>query len=153
MRYIRREDDSQGCIFCDAPKHEDNAENLIVHRGDLAYVILNRYPYTSGHVMVIPFAHASTLHDLDEKTLSEIMSLTRTAMRVIEKVYKPDGFNYGANLGVVAGAGIANHLHFHIVPRWGGDTNFMTSISTTRVLPEDLCETFEQLTAAWPKDS
>ena len=150
MEYIRREDPPDGCIFCDAPKHEDNAENLIVHRGKRSFVILNRYPYTSGHVMVIPFAHVSTMHDLPEETIMEMMSLTRTAMSVIEKVYHPDGFNFGANLGVEAGAGIANHVHFHIVPRWGGDTNFMTAISATRVLPEELCETYARIAAAWP---
>ena len=153
MEYIRREDDPHGCIFCDAPKQDDNAENLIVHRGESAYVILNRYPYTSGHVMVIPYIHVSTMEELDNPTGLEIMNLTKTAMRVIKEIYKPDGFNFGANLGIVAGAGIANHIHFHIVPRWGGDTNFMTAVSGTRVLPESLCDTFERLRTAWPKGS
>jgi ATP adenylyltransferase len=153
MEYIRREDPPDGCIFCDAPQHEDSVENLIVHRGKHAYVILNRYPYTSGHVMVIPFDHISTMDALPEETVSEMMSLTRTAMRVIAEIYNPEGFNFGANLGVVAGAGIANHIHFHIVPRWGGDTNFMTAISATRVLPEELGETYARISAAWPAAS
>ena len=96
MEYIRREDPPEGCIFCDAPKHEDNAENLIVHRGKNAFVILNRYPYTSGHVMVIPFAHVSTMLDLPEDTTTEMMALTRSAMRVLEKVYHPDGSSRNA---------------------------------------------------------
>jgi ATP adenylyltransferase len=129
MNYIGRQKAPRGCIFCKAVGKKDGVENLIVMRGKLAFVILNRYPYTSGHVMVVPYAHATA----------------------INKVYKPEGFNIGANLGAVAGAGITNHIHFHVVPRWGGDTNFMTTVSSSRVLPENLCDTFQRLKDAWPK--
>jgi ATP adenylyltransferase len=151
MKYIGRQKTPRGCIFCSALKKEDGADNLIVTRGKLAFVILNRYPYTSGHLMVVPYTHVRTMEELDESSLSEVMILIRRAIATINSVYKPEGFNIGANLGTVAGAGIANHIHFHVVPRWGGDTNFMTSVSGTRVLPEDLGDTYQRLKDAWPK--
>ena len=151
MQYIRKHHTLKGCFFCNAIKMEDGAENLIVTRSKHAFVILNRYPYTSGHVMVVPFAHVSTLGELDNNTMLDVMMLTKQSMDAISKVYKPEGFNIGANLGAVAGAGIADHVHFHIVPRWGGDTNFMTAVGEARVLPEDLCDTLENLKKAWPK--
>jgi ATP adenylyltransferase len=114
-------------------------------------VILNRYPYTSGHVMVVPYLHVGTLAELDKGTLGEMTELIQQAIKTITKVYEPEGFNIGANLGAVAGAGVADHLHVHIVPRWAGDTNFMTSVADVRVLPEDLSETLERLKAAWPR--
>jgi ATP adenylyltransferase len=151
MKYIGRQKAPRGCIFCNALGKVDGVENLIVMRGKLSFVILNRYPYTSGHLMVVPFTHASTMDELDDASLSEVMCLIRQAIAAINSVYKPEGFNIGANLGAVAGAGIANHIHFHVVPRWGGDTNFMTSVSGTRVLPEELCDTFQRIKLAWPK--
>lgn len=151
MTYISSTEKKKGCIFCDALDKEDGAENLIILRGEKAYVILNRYPYTSGHVMVVPYAHAGTLEELDGETMLETMALIKQAITAINTEYKPEGFNIGANLGAVAGAGIANHVHFHVVPRWGGDTNFMTSVGGTRVLPEDLCDTYQRLKDAWPK--
>ena len=151
MEYIRRSSKSTGCIFCNALKH-DSDEYLIVKREPTAFVILNRYPYTSGHVMVVPCTHVPNLDDLDQQTILDIFNLTNTAMHVIEKVYKPDGFNLGANIGSKAGAGIADHVHFHIVPRWAGDTNFMTTVGEARVLPEDLCETYQHLKDNWPED-
>jgi ATP adenylyltransferase len=150
MKYISRQKMPRGCIFCNALKKEDGVDNLIVIRSELAFVILNRYPYTSGHLMVVPNIHASTMEDLDSKSLSEVMELIRQSITAINTVYKPEGYNIGANLGAVAGAGIANHIHFHVVPRWGGDTNFMTSISATRVLPDDLCDTYRRLKEVWP---
>jgi ATP adenylyltransferase len=131
---------------------EDGTENLIVKRGAQAFAILNRYPYTSGHVMVVPYLHAGTLDELDESICNDMMRLVRQAITAIGTVYKPDGFNVGANLGAAAGAGIAQHVHFHVVPRWSGDTNFMTSVGSVRVLPEDLCETYQRLKDAWPAD-
>jgi ATP adenylyltransferase len=151
MTYISRTKKEKGCIFCDATDKEDGVENLIVLRGQRSFVILNRYPYTSGHVMVVPYDHVSTLEELDGETVMECMALTKQAIQAIGKVYKPEGFNIGANLGAVAGAGITNHIHFHVVPRWGGDTNFMTAVGGTRVLPEDLCDTLSRLKEAWPK--
>jgi ATP adenylyltransferase len=151
MKYIRDHNTPKGCIFCNAMKMDDGAENLIVTRSKLAFVILNRYPYTSGHVMVVPYLHVGTLAELDKGTLGEMTELIQQAIKTITKVYEPEGFNIGANLGAVAGAGVADHLHVHIVPRWAGDTNFMTSVADVRVLPEDLSETLERLKAAWPR--
>ncbi len=149
MKYIRDHQAPKGCIFCNAVKLQDGVENLIVKRGRNAFVILNRYPYTSGHVMVVPYLHVGTLAELDQAVTTEIMDLIQQSITVINTVYKPEGYNIGANLGAVAGAGIAEHVHFHVVPRWGGDTNFMTSVGEARVLPEDLCETLERLRDAW----
>jgi len=151
MKYIRRQKTPKGCVFCDAAQKEDGEDNLIVARGKRAFVILNRYPYTSGHIMIVPFDHVGTFEELDEETCAEVMYLIRQGISALDRVYKPDGYNMGANLGASAGAGIKNHIHFHLVPRWGGDTNYMTSIGGTRVLPEDLNETFKQLNNAWPK--
>ena len=149
MNYISRTDKPDGCIFCDACACRDGEENLVVHRGELAFVILNRYPYTSGHVMVVPYAHLPSLVSLDAATLGEIMQLINQGLRTIEKLYHPHGFNVGANIGTVAGAGVADHVHFHIVPRWSGDTNFMTTVGAARVLPEDLNQTFQRLKDGW----
>jgi ATP adenylyltransferase len=150
MKYMRSNNSPDGCIFCDAAAKEDGIENLIVTRSQHAFVILNRYPYTSGHVMVVPYAHAGAMGELDKETLADVMSLIQQAIAAINKVYKPEGFNIGANLGAVAGAGIANHIHFHVVPRWAGDTNFMTSVGEARVIPEDLDDTLQHLKNAWP---
>ena len=151
MKYIRRQKTPKGCVFCDAVQKEDGESNLIVARGKCAFVILNRYPYTSGHIMIVPLEHIGSFEKMDEETSAEVMRLIRQGITTLDKVYKPDGYNMGANLGASAGAGIANHVHFHLVPRWDGDTNFMTSIGETRVLPEDLSETFKQIKDAWPK--
>ena len=151
MKYIRSNDNPPGCIFCEAVKKKvDNSDNLIVTRSSLAFVILNRYPYTSGHVMVVPYAHVGTMNELDKETLADMMDLVQQSMLAINTVYKPEGYNIGANLGAVAGAGIADHVHFHVVPRWAGDTNFMTAVSAARVIPEDLSETLQLLKDNWP---
>jgi ATP adenylyltransferase len=133
------------CIFCDAALSTADQENLIIYRGQLAFVILNRYPYTSGHLMIAPFAHVSRLAQTDVATTDEIMILARRAEVVIEDAYHPDGLNLGMNLGEAAGAGIEQHIHMHVLPRWRGDANFMTSVSNTRVIPESLDETFAKL--------
>ena len=151
MKYIRRQKTPKGCVFCDALQKEGGEDNLIVARGERAFVILNRYPYTSGHIMIVPFDHVGTFEKMDEETCVEVMRLIRQGISALDRVYKPDGYNMGANLGASAGAGIKNHIHFHLVPRWNGDTNYMTSIGGTRVLPEDLSETLERLKDAWPK--
>ena len=151
MSYIQDHQTENGCVFCHAQSIEDGLENQIVHRGVNAYVILNRYPYTSGHLMVLPFEHQPNLDDLSLETRNEIMELVSTGMQVLREVYGAQGFNLGANLGVAAGAGIPKHFHFHIVPRWEGDTNFMTSIGETRVVPEALEKTYQRIVSAWKR--
>lgn len=136
------------CIFCAALAQKNDAETLIVHRAAKNFVILNRYPYTSGHVMVVPYAHVADLVECDAETLNEMMALARRVEQVIQKTYKPDGMNLGINLGRAAGAGVTGHLHMHILPRWFGDTNFMTVVGETRVQPEDLHVTFDRLRKA-----
>lgn len=150
MQYIQNHTKSEGCVFCLAAQMEDSPENLIVHRGEHSFVILNRYPYTSGHLMVVPYAHVNTLEALPPEARAEMMELVTQAMSVLRKIYNPQAFNVGANIGEAAGAGIAAHVHMHIVPRWSGDTNFMSTLAETRVLPEALEETFARVRAAWP---
>ncbi|MEW6181067.1 MAG: HIT domain-containing protein [Chloroflexota bacterium] len=149
MKYILGNEKGNQCVFCAAAQQEDGHENLIIARGEHAFVILNRFPYTSGHIMVVPYAHQPSLPDLDEPTRREIIELLNRGLLVLQAVYKPEGFNVGANIGGVAGAGIAEHFHFHIVPRWAGDTNFMSTLAGTRVLPEALEDTFQRIRQGW----
>ena len=149
MAYIEKEKEETACVFCSAQNEPDGAENLIVYRGQRAFVILNRYPYTSGHLMVVPNTHQPSLEDLDPDIRGEMMELATDCVRVLRKVYQPEGFNIGINLGVPAGAGIADHVHLHVVPRWMGDTNFMSSLGKTRVLPEMLEDTYGRVEEAW----
>ena len=135
------------CIFCELPKLSD-PEARIVYRGKSCYIILNSYPYTSGHVMVVPFAHLDELQKLPEAAANEMMALSQKMEGVLRQAYAPDGINLGMNLGRAAGAGVAGHLHMHILPRWVGDTNFMTVTGETRVLPEALEETYKKLKKA-----
>ena len=151
MRYITNHETSPECVFCEAARQEDGPANLIVARGDHAYIIMNRYPYTSGHVMVVPYAHQASFEQLDGESRAEIMELLARVMQVVRAVYAPEGFNVGANIGSAAGAGIADHVHFHVVPRWGGDTNFMSSLASTRVLPETLEDTYQRIYRQWYK--
>lgn len=141
----------EACIFCDKPRADEDEANLIVHRGRHCFVILNLYPYNNGHLMVVPYAHVGTLEDLAPEAAAEMMTLAQTAVRVLREMYRPQGFNLGINLGASAGAGIAAHVHLHVVPRWSGDTNFMTVTGETRVIPEDLGETWARMQATWPK--
>ncbi|MDR3708269.1 MAG: HIT domain-containing protein [Capsulimonadaceae bacterium] len=138
-----------GCIFCDKPAQAIDAENLIVHRGERAFVLMNLYPYNNGHLMIAPYKHTSTLGELGEETMLEIMTLTVAAQQALGRAFGPHGYNIGMNLGRVAGAGIADHLHLHIVPRWNGDSNFMTVTGETRVLPEGLESTYQKILNAW----
>ena len=131
----------------------DDEETLIVHRAKSNYVILNRYPYTTGHLMVVPFKHTDSLQGIDEDTAQELFSLVRVSDRHLREVYNPKGVNLGMNLGEAAGAGIAEHIHMHILPRWIGDANFLTVIGETRILPEDLSETYRKLKALWNRRS
>lgn len=149
MKYIMQHKHNPDCIFCTGPAEPDGPENLIIHRGEHAYVMLNRYPYTSGHLMVVPFLHQPSLEGLEPAILTELMGLLTHAMGVLRRVYHPEGFNMGANIGAAAGAGIAGHVHVHLVPRWSGDTNFMSAVGDARVVPEDLQETFQRLRSAW----
>jgi ATP adenylyltransferase len=142
-----------GCVFCRIlagdPQHDNDEDNLIVHRGDTAFVVLNRYPYTSGHLMVLPYRHVAMLDELTDSEHIEIWNLVRTAANTITRAYQPEGLNVGANLGRAAGAGVPGHLHVHALPRWNGDTNFMTSIGETRVVPEALSKTYARIMQAW----
>lgn len=149
MKYIQGNQKNNQCVFCVAPQQEDGHENLIIARGEHAFVILNRFPYTSGHIMVVPYDHRPNLPDLDQSTRVEMIELLNRGLQVLQTVYKPEGFNLGANIGSVAGAGIAEHFHFHIVPRWAGDTNFMSTLSGTRVLPEALEDSFRRIREGW----
>lgn len=134
-----------GCIFCIAASSENRRETLTLYRGANALVMLNRYPYTNGHLMVAPIAHQARLFDSTDDALSALIGLTAEAQRILSDVYHPDGFNVGMNFGTVAGAGVADHYHMHVVPRWGGDSNFMTVTARTRLVPEELDVTFDKL--------
>lgn len=149
MEYIMDHAPMKDCIFCQAVLEADDAANLVLFRGERAFVILNRYPYTSGHLMIVPYDHFPSITDLEPATRTEMMELLCRAEEVVGHVYHPDGFNLGANIGDVAGAGVPGHVHFHVVPRWAADANFMTSIGETRVLPEDLGRTFQRLKDGW----
>jgi len=149
MKYIEAHNKESGCVFCNAQARADSAENLIAFRGEKSYVILNRYPYTSGHLMVIPFTHVSNLEELDFETRAEMMELTSRCTTVLREIYRTQSFNVGINIGEAAGAGVLGHVHIHIVPRWAGDTNFMSSVGETRVLPEALEDTYQRVQQAF----
>ncbi|KAA1376136.1 HIT family protein [Aeromicrobium fastidiosum] len=143
--------DAVDCPFCRIPSMDD-AEGLIVHRGTYAYAVLNLYPYNAGHLLVCPYRHVADYTELDDDETVEVAAMTKTAMRVMRTVTSPHGFNLGMNQGGVAGAGIAAHLHQHVVPRWGGDANFLPVIGQTKTMPQLLGDTREMLAAAWPQD-
>ena len=148
MKYLTStHKDTAGCIFCallnDAP--ENDRENFVVYRGDTVFAVMNIYPYNSGHLMVLPYAHVATLSDIPYETQAEMMGLTTYFTELLSELMQPQGFNIGLNIGQAAGAGIENHLHLHIVPRWQGDSNFMPVIGETRVLPEELADTYDKI--------
>jgi ATP adenylyltransferase len=147
LEYLKGEKSSD-CIFCSKPALPDD-EAFIVHRGTRCYVILNAFPYTNGHVMVAPFEHVGDLRRLQADASAELMALTQRSLEAIERVYGAEGFNLGMNLGDVAGAGFAGHVHMHVVPRWKGDTNFMPVVGDTRVMPEALPDSWSKLRAAF----
>ncbi|MGA2112856.1 MAG: HIT domain-containing protein [Anaerolineales bacterium] len=153
MQYIENHPARTGCIFCQALASSDDAASLLLHRAQHAFVLLNRFPYTSGHLMVVPNLHAATLEDVPLEALAQVMALTQTALKALRRVYAPQGFNLGVNLGESAGAGVVDHVHLHVVPRWTGDTNFMAALADTRVLPETLEETYRRLSQAWQEIS
>jgi ATP adenylyltransferase len=144
-RYISKALPSGECIFCAKAAENRDAENYILHRGKLNFNLLNLFPYTNGHLMIAPYQHVARMADTPEAALAEMMQLARRAEVNLSAVYRPDGFNVGMNLGVSAGAGVADHIHMHLVPRWTGDANFMSTVGETRVLPEELPATYEKL--------
>jgi ATP adenylyltransferase len=139
----------EGCIFCYKLKSEDDAAEHILTRGAHAYVTLNRYPYNNGHLMIVPYAHVASLEDLDGDARVELMDLVVLSLRALRAAYKPNGFNMGVNIGQAAGAGVADHVHMHVLPRWEGDTSYTTIIGNTRVIPELLDETYQRLKSVW----
>jgi ATP adenylyltransferase len=143
--YIKSADEAQGCIFCDKPKEHDDEKNLIVHRGKSCYIILNAFPYTSGHAMIVPYAHLDEFQKLDSATANELTALTQKMEGVLRSLYRAEGINLGMNIGKAAGAGVAGHIHMHILPRWTADANFMSVVGETRVLPEDLATTYKRM--------
>lgn len=148
-KYITGKKDKMRCVFCEAVASSDDEQVLIVHRGQHTFIILNRYPYTSGHVMIAPYEHASRLNQISAEAAQEMMKFVRRTETVLEQIYKPHGLNLGMNLGEAAGAGIEQHIHMHVLPRWNGDANFMTSVGHTRVMPELLEETYAKLHGAF----
>lgn len=149
MKYISKETREAGCVFCNALAKTDGPGNLIVARGEHALIILNKFPYTSGHMMVVPFDHKAELEELDAATRAELMELSTKCIGVLKRTYRPHAFNLGANIGEAAGAGMPGHFHIHIVPRWTGDSSFMVSVGETRVLPEEIAESYARIHAAW----
>src|SRR6202050_2932603 len=146
--YVSGTEKTAGCVFCDAPK-EDDAKMFIVHRGQHCYVILNAYPYTPGHVMIVPYAHLDELQKLPTAGANEMIALSQQMESLLRELYHPDGVNLGMNIGKAAGAGIAGHIHMHVLPRWVADANFMSVVGETRVLQETLDETWKRMTGAF----
>ena len=144
MEYIQMKK-PKGCILCGKPKQDKDAENYILYRGDKNFVIMNSYPYNPGHLMIVPYRHIASLEELTDEERHEHFDIVSQSIRVLRQVFNPGGFNLGINIGKVAGAGIADHIHTHVVPRWQGDTNCMTVISDVRVIPEALAETYQKL--------
>ncbi len=147
MQYILS-DKSGDCVLCEAARSADDPGHFVLERGERNFVIMNLYPYTSGHLMVVPYQHVAGLEDLDDETLAEAMCLVRRCAMLLRHVMHPEGFNVGINLGKAAGAGLHEHLHIHIVPRWVGDTNFMPVLGDTRVVPEMVADSYQKLRAA-----
>lgn len=143
--YVTGADKTEGCVFCVQPQLNDDEKALIVHRGQHNYVILNSYPYTSGHVMVVPYQHTDELRNLPSAAAREMMDLLQRLETILRELYHPDGLNLGMNVGKAAGAGVAGHIHMHMLPRWVADANFMSVIGETRVLPEDLETTYKRV--------
>ncbi len=145
MAYIAPKTPQQGCIFCIFPADENDAEHYILHRGERCFMMLNLYPYSIGHLMIAPYQHVGTIEKLDAETLVELMAQAQLALKALRQTMKPDGFNMGINEGKVAGAGFADHVHLHVVPRWEGDTNFMPVLADVKVMPEHLETVYKQL--------
>ena len=149
LEYIKQAHEEDGCFFCRAAEGPDD-EGLVVHRGERAFVILNKFPYSSGHLLVAPFRHIGDFGDLEDDEALEIHRLAAEGLGALAVVYEPQGYNLGWNLGRIAGAGVLDHVHEHVVPRWAGDTNFMPVLADVKVLPEHLAETRKRLADVWP---
>ena len=145
MQYIELADKAEGCIFCVFPGEDKDRENLLLYRGETAFIMLNSFPYNPGHLMIAPYKHTADMGDLGDRELLEINRLLRYSIRLLTECMHPDGFNVGFNLSRMAGSGVADHIHWHIVPRWNGDTNFMPVIADTKVIPESLLATYDKL--------
>jgi ATP adenylyltransferase len=152
LEYIKSADEVDGCVFCRAAAGPDE-QSLVVHRGEHTFALLNKYPYTSGHLMVAPYRHVGEFGELTDDEALELHRLAQHALEALGAAYGPHGYNLGWNLGRVAGAGVLDHVHEHVVPRWGGDTNFMPVLADVKVLPEHLMETRSRLANAWPSDN
>jgi len=152
-QYVSKSGPEAGCLFCVKGSAQRDKENYVVYRGPRTFVILNIYPYSTGHLMIAPYEHVASLEPAPEATIDEMMRMARLAEIHLRRVYRPQGFNVGMNLGESAGAGVPGHLHMHVLPRWVGDTNFMTTVGETRVLPESLDVTFEKLQQAFSLDA
>ena len=144
MEYILSEKEKD-CIFCTKPKEKNDRDNLILYRAENIYVIMNKYPYNNGHLMVVPYFHTSSFDGLSDKVMSDLIMTTKYSVDCLKKAFNPEGFNIGINIGNVAGAGIEDHIHIHIVPRWAGDASFMTVLGEVRVIPEHILDTYEKL--------
>jgi ATP adenylyltransferase len=144
IQYILQEK-PKGCILCDKPKEDKDEENCIVYRGEKNFIMLNCYPYNPGHLLIVPYSHVPSLEDLTEEERHEHFGLVSRSLTVLKEVFKPGGFNIGANIGAVAGAGIEDHFHSHIVPRWQGDTNYVPVLADVRVIPQALADTYKML--------
>ncbi|RMD89593.1 MAG: HIT domain-containing protein [Calditrichaeota bacterium] len=145
MEYILGNDKEEGCIFCNKPKQTNDKKNLILYRGKYSFVIMNKYPYNNGHLMVVPYRHLAEFEELKDEESLEMMQIIARSLTVLKRAIHPHGFNLGMNIGQIAGAGIEDHLHFHIVPRWAADTNFMPITGHTKVISEGLWETWDRL--------
>jgi ATP adenylyltransferase len=150
LEYIETADEQRGCIFCDAAAGADDEERLVVHRGEHAFVLLNKFPYASGHLMVAPFRHVAEFGELDDDEALAVHRLAQSGIAALAETFSPQGYNLGWNLGRIAGAGVVDHVHLHLVPRWAGDTNFMPVLADVKVLPEHLIETRRKLADNWP---
>jgi ATP adenylyltransferase len=150
LEYIKGPKEDE-CIFCTKPEAGDDRATYIVRRGEHCFAILNAFPYNNGHLMISPYEHVSSIEELGAETLLELMTMSQAALTTLREVYGPEGFNLGINQGKVAGAGMEHHVHLHIVPRWGADTNFMPVIGDTRVLPQSLDDSYDQVSRAWPE--
>ena len=151
LEYVQNADEQEGCIFCNAAASDDDEGQLVVHRGERAFVLLNKFPYSSGHLLVAPYRHGLNFGDLDEAEILEVHRLGSKGIEALAASYGPEGFNLGWNVGRIAGAGIPDHGHLHVVPRWAGDTNFMPVLGDVKVIPEHLTATRAKLADAWPR--
>jgi ATP adenylyltransferase len=151
LEYVKdaSKDNADACVFCAALEAGDDEANLIIHRGERCFVILNKFPYTNGHLMVAPYEHAAAIQELDAETVAVMMSLAQRGMNALDTGYSPHGYNVGFNQGRVAGAGVEHHIHMHVVPRWGGDTNFMPVLGDTRVMNQTLEDSFKTVRGAF----